>query len=1227
MVKRFTDFTDLGTIQQGDILVGTRANVNIQVNFNTGVRDSFANYMIGWESAGPSSTNYLKFLNAVSGSPALITSVGIDSNVSIKIKPKNSGDILTETNGDGSFIHNSIGMGGFEVNTGGYLNFNGSQDFKYVSDDVTLADDSSIDLVTEHAVKTYVDNSSAALANLTYITDTDETADLPNSFQLLGTANQTTVSNGVIGLSSTIETPGTFKIGAMGATVSSISTDGTFAANSDGLLSTQKAIKTYVTTSIDSLTSPSCSTFVSETGSDVTGEVNNFYKPFASMGAGAAAILALPDPTASTLYVYSQISGGYYEGVNLNAGFNDWVIFGISDWVGAITCALSDELGGTVSDGEIHNIYWDTIAITNYNGNIGRTFFYNGSVQTVVIDNDVAAPIGIGSGNFYRNTTFRGTIDYFPVGYAQQDVTMTDIYVSCLFNGDMTINGPNVNVIFYHSVNFPNLIYQNGATSAQVTIIGVNALADTVGTFLRADGMKWKASTATLADTYDVNTLLYAASTDAVSGLATTNRAALGTSATGVPNWLALTDGQIVIGSTAGAPAAASISAGAGINVTPGSNSITITNTDLGSSVTLTNAGTTSLVNDGVGPTLATKGLLVGTGMAAFGTSATDVTINLSVPVTIANGGTNTTSAIGASGTLAQSDGSKYTFTTATYPATAGTAGTIHRSNGTNIVNSTSTFADTYAVSTLLYAGSTNAVSGLATTNRAAFATSATGVPNWLALTDGQLVIGSTAGAPAAAAITQGAGITVTNGSNSITITNSDTGSAVTLTNAGTTSLVNDGVGPALATKGLAVGTGMAAFGTSATDVTINLSVPVTIANGGTNTTSAIGAAGTLATSDGTKYTFTTATYPATAAGTGTILRANGTNWAATTATYPNTTTVSQILYSSSANVVGGITTANSGVLVTNSTGVPAFSGTMTNGQLIIGSTGGTPTAAALTQGTNIAITNGAASITVGLTGTVAIANGGTNTNSAIGTANTLAQSDGTKYTWTTATFSPTYSASVLLYSNGANKVEGLATANSSVLVTNSSGVPAYSSTMTNGQLIIGSTSGTPTAATITQGTGITITNGAGTITIAAAGGSIGYIWMNTANWTGVSFAFTTSYQELTTLGTNFTLASASNNFAMTTDGRLKYTGTPTISCIVSATLYVSNGGNFAVQLYKNGVAISGSEAYSAGSAGVSVVNFTVSSVATNDYFSIFAKRSANLSVAILQASLSAQSS
>lgn len=61
---------------------------------------------------------------------------------------------------------------------------------------------------------------------------------------------------------------------------------------------------------------------------------------------------------------------------------------------------------------------------------------------------------------------------------------------------------------------------------------------------------------------------------------------------------------------------------------------------------------------------------------------------NLTGTAAISQGGTNNTT-LGANGTLAQSDGTKIKYTTATYPDTAGTAGNVLTSDGTNFVSTT----------------------------------------------------------------------------------------------------------------------------------------------------------------------------------------------------------------------------------------------------------------------------------------------------------------------------------------------------------------------------------------------------------------------------------------------------------------------------------------------------------------------------------------------------------
>lgn len=134
---------------------------------------------------------------------------------------------------------------------------------------------------------------------------------------------------------------------------------------------------------------------------------------------------------------------------------------------------------------------------------------------------------------------------------------------------------------------------------------------------------------------------------------------------------------------------------------------------------------------------------------------------------------------------------------------------------------------------------------------------------------------------------------------------------------------------------------------------------------------------------------------------------------------------------------------------------------------------------------------------------------------------------------------------------------------------------------------------------------------------------SEGFIIMN-AIASPVSFAFTTSFQELTSLGTNFVLASLSQNFEMTTDGRLKYTGVKEKPFVVSASMSLTTSTSYGIQIYKNGVALPGIAWYV--TFGYTNIFKAPTMLATNDYISLYTRRLSGGSLSIAQVTVSAES-
>lgn len=205
-------------------------------------------------------------------------------------------------------------------------------------------------------------------------------------------------------------------------------------------------------------------------------------------------------------------------------------------------------------------------------------------------------------------------------------------------------------------------------------------------------------------------------------------------------------------------------------------------------------------------------------------------------------------SASGGAGKIIISDGTDNVYSTPTYPNSAAGTGTILRADGTNWVATTATYPATTTANQVLYSSATNTVGEITSGIDGVLVSSHVGVPSWLANsgTAGWVLTANTNLPPSWQAPTAG-GIT------------------------GTVGQFNVAVGAA----------------------------------GNTLTSVGPGTAGQVLQSGGNAANpaYSTATYPATAAGTGTFLRADGTNWVASTSTLPNTNAQGDLLIGSASNV------------------------------------------------------------------------------------------------------------------------------------------------------------------------------------------------------------------------------------------------------------------------------------------------------------------------------------
>jgi hypothetical protein len=259
---------------------------------------------------------------------------------------------------------------------------------------------------------------------------------------------------------------------------------------------------------------------------------------------------------------------------------------------------------------------------------------------------------------------------------------------------------------------------------------------------------------------------------------------------------------------------------------------------------------------------------------------------------------------------------------------------------------------------------------------------------------------------------------------------------------------------------------------------------------------------------------YSTATAGAILAGTATarqmLQSGASTTPAWSTTTWPATTTINRILFSSAANVIGEITTANNGVLVTSTGGVPSVLAAGTAGAIL---RSGAPAAWSTTTypATN-AISTLLYASAANVMSALATANNGTLVTSATGVPSILVGPGATGRmfqstaaaapAWSTATYPATTTSQQILYSTAANVVGELTTANSKFPATNASGTLAMRALSVVTQVFTSSGTYTPTSGMLFcvievlgsgGGGGATSNGAAGNAGGAGGGGAGGY--------------------------------------------------------------------------------------------------------------------------------------
>lgn len=169
MSTKFSQFVAGNIVRTSDIVVGLRGGTNTQFLF-TGVNDANGHPIVAYVAGSGTPVNYITFTSGATGVDPVISSAGTDANPGLGLTAQGTGRVyVVGTAAFGMPVGNTAQRPAAII---GDLRYNTTTGAPEYSDGATW-----LPFTT-----------GSALADLTYITKTDETADLPNSIPLSGLA-------------------------------------------------------------------------------------------------------------------------------------------------------------------------------------------------------------------------------------------------------------------------------------------------------------------------------------------------------------------------------------------------------------------------------------------------------------------------------------------------------------------------------------------------------------------------------------------------------------------------------------------------------------------------------------------------------------------------------------------------------------------------------------------------------------------------------------------------------------------------------------------------------------------------------------------------------------------------------------------------------------------------------------------------------------------------------